>query len=110
ITPYGEWHAKELELFVEDLGFTPAAALRAATEVNAGFMSQGRDEIGVLEAGRAADFIVLDGSPLADIRVLQDKRRLRAVYIAGKQLQIADRPYDPRQVTDFALSNWTDLY
>jgi cytosine/adenosine deaminase-related metal-dependent hydrolase len=83
--------------------------LRAATETNAGFMTGG-DQIGALEAGRAADFIVLDGSPLADIRVLQDKRRLRAVYIAGKELRIADRPYDPRQVTDFALSNWTDLY
>ena len=40
ITPYGEWHAKELELFVDDLGFSPAAALRAATEVNARFMTQ----------------------------------------------------------------------
>jgi imidazolonepropionase-like amidohydrolase len=110
VTPYGEWHAKELELFVADLGFTPAAALRAATEVNARFMNQGKDEIGILEEGRAADFIVLDGSPLADIRVLQDRRRLRAVYIAGKEIRIADRPYDPRQVTDFALSNWTDLY
>jgi imidazolonepropionase-like amidohydrolase len=109
ITPYGEWHAKELELFVDDLGFSPAAALRAATETNAGFMTGG-DQLGALEAGRAADFIVLDGSPLADIRVLQDKRRLRAVYLAGKELRIADRPYDPRQVTDFALSNWTDLY
>src|SRR6202162_3508225 len=39
ITPYGEWHAKELELFVEDLGFSPAAALRAATEGNARVMS-----------------------------------------------------------------------
>jgi imidazolonepropionase-like amidohydrolase len=110
ITPYGEWHAKELELFVADLGFTPAAALRAATEVNARFINQGREEIGVLETGRAADFIVWDGSPLADIRLLQDRRRLRAVYIAGKELRLADRPYDPRQVTDFALSNWTDLY
>jgi imidazolonepropionase-like amidohydrolase len=109
ITPYGEWHAKELELFVDDLGFSPAAALRAATETNAGFMTGG-DQLGALEAGRAADFIVLDGSPLADIRVLQDKRRLRAVYLAGKELRIADRPYDPRQVTDFALSNWADLY
>jgi imidazolonepropionase-like amidohydrolase len=107
ITPYGEWHAKELELFVADLGFTPAAALRAATAVNARFMG---NHIGVLEAGRAADFIALDGSPLADIRLLQDRRRLRAVYIAGRELKIADRPYDPRQVTDFALSNWNDLY
>jgi imidazolonepropionase-like amidohydrolase len=110
ITPYGEWHAKELELFVADLGFTPAGALRAATEVNARFMNQGKDEIGVLEAGRAADFIVWDGSPLADIRLLQDRRRLRGVYIAGKEIRLADRPYDPRQVTDFALTNWSDLY
>jgi cytosine/adenosine deaminase-related metal-dependent hydrolase len=63
-----------------------------------------------LEPGRAADFIVLDASPLADIRVLQEKSRLHAVYIAGKEVGLPDRPYDPRQVTDFALSNWTDLY
>src|SRR5690348_14317030 len=61
VTPYGEWHAKELELFVSDLGFSPAAALRAATETNARFMRCGA-EIGVLEPGRAADFIVWDGS------------------------------------------------
>jgi imidazolonepropionase-like amidohydrolase len=109
VTPYGEWHAKELELFVTDLGFTPAGALRAATEVNGRFMSEAGD-IGVLEPGRAADFIAWDGSPLADIRFLQDKRRLKAVYIGGKEYRMEDRPYDPRQVTDFALSNWTDLY
>ena len=34
VTPYGEWNARELELFVEDLGFTPAAALRAAQPGN----------------------------------------------------------------------------
>jgi imidazolonepropionase-like amidohydrolase len=109
ITPYGEWHAKELELFVADLGFSPAAALRAATEVNGRFMTEA-GAIGLLEPGHLADFIVLDGSPLADIRVLQDRRRLRGVYIGGEQIEIADRPYDPRKVTDFALTNWTDLY
>jgi imidazolonepropionase-like amidohydrolase len=109
VTPYGEWHARELELFVDDLGFSKAEALRAATEVNARFMARG-DEIGVLEPGRFADFTAWDGSPLADIAVLQDKRRLRGVYLAGRQLTIADRPYDPRKVTDFSLANWTDLY
>jgi len=109
VTPYGEWHARELELFVEDLGFTPAAALRAATEVNARFMTEG-DCIGALEPGRAADFVALDFSPLADIALLQDRSRIRAVHIAGKEIRIPDRDYDPRQVTDFALSNWTDLY
>jgi cytosine/adenosine deaminase-related metal-dependent hydrolase len=83
--------------------------LRAATEVNAGFMTEGH-LIGALEPGRAADFIALDFSPLTDIRLLQDKRRIRAVHIAGKEISIPDRAYDPRQVTDFALVNWTDLY
>src|SRR5271154_2846237 len=109
VTPYGEWHARELELFVDDLGFSKAAALRAATEVNSRFMSQG-GEIGVLEPGRAADFIAWDGSPLADIAILQDRRRIRAVHIAGKEIRIVERDYDPRQVSDFALSNWTDIY
>jgi len=72
-------------------------------------MTEG-DRIGVLEPGRAADFIALDFSPLSDIRLLQDKSRIRAVHIAGKVIDVPDRPYDPRQVTDFALVNWTDLY
>jgi imidazolonepropionase-like amidohydrolase len=110
VTPYGEWNAKELELFVADLGFTPAGALRAATAVNARFMKQEKDEIGVLEPGRVADFTVWDGSPLADIRLLQDRRHLKAVYIGGKEYRMPERPYDPRHVTDFSLSNWTDLY
>jgi imidazolonepropionase-like amidohydrolase len=109
VTPYGEWHARELELLVDDLGFSKAGALRAATEVNGRFMAD-TASIGALESGRAADFIAWDGSPLADIAILQDKRRLRGVYIAGREIRIADRPYDPRKVTDFSLSNWTDLY
>jgi cytosine/adenosine deaminase-related metal-dependent hydrolase len=70
----------------------------------------GGDPIGVLEPGRAADFVVLDGSPLADIGLLQDRSRIRGVYIAGREIRFPERDYDPRRVTDFALSNWTELY
>jgi len=109
VTPYGEWHARELEIFVEHLGFTPAEALRAATEVTARFMADGR-KIGVLERGRAADFIAVDGSPLQNVSILLDKSRIRAVHIDGKPMHIPNRGYDPRQVTDFAWTNWNDLY
>ena len=34
----------------------------------------------------------------------------RSVYIDGKEMRIPARGYDPRKVTDFAWSNWTDLY
>ena len=109
VTPYGEWHALELEIFVRDLGFTPAEALRCATSVTARFMNHG-SKIGVLEPGRFADFIAVDGSPLENIAILQDKTHIRHVHIGGKRMQIPDRSYDPRQVTDRSLSNWTELY
>jgi imidazolonepropionase-like amidohydrolase len=109
VTPYGEWHAMELEIFVRDLGFTPAEALRCATSVTARFMAKG-GQVGVLESGRLADFIAVDGSPLENIAILQDKTRIRHVHIGGKRMQIPERGYDPRQVTDRAWANWTDLY
>jgi hypothetical protein len=62
------------------------------------------------KATPTGDFTAWNGSPLADIAILQDRRRLRGVYIAGREIRIEDRPYDPRRVTDFSLSNWTDLY
>jgi imidazolonepropionase-like amidohydrolase len=109
VTPYGEWHAMELEIFVRDLGFTPAEALRCATSVTARFMANG-SRIGMLEGGRFADFIAVDGSPLENISILQDKSRIRHVFIGGKRMQIPERGYDPRQVTDRSMVNWTDLY
>lgn len=109
VTPYGEWHAREIEIFVNDLGFTPAAALRAATAGTATFMAHG-SSLGVLEPGRAADFIAVKGSPLKDVSILQDKARIRHVHIGGKRVAIAARGYDPRQVTDQAWTNWNDLY
>ena len=109
VTPYGEWHAMELEIFVRDLGFSPADALRCATSVNARFVANG-GKVGLIETGRFADFIAVDGSPLENIAILQDKSRIRHVHIGGKRMQIAERGYDPRQVTDKSLSNWSDLY
>jgi imidazolonepropionase-like amidohydrolase len=109
VTPYGEWHATELEIFVRDLGFAPADALRCATSVTSRFMANG-GRFGVLERGRFADFIAIDGSPLENVTILQDKQRIRHVHIAGKRMHVPARSYDPRQVTDRSYSNWTDLY
>ena len=41
-------------------------------------------EIGTLETGKRADLIVVDGDPLADITVLQDKSRILAVMKDGE--------------------------
>ena len=109
VTPYGEWHARELELLVTRLGFTPAEALYAATNVGARCMPRG-ETLGTLEVGKQADFLVLDGSPLDDIRLLQNRSALKAVYKAGQSMRLARTPYNPKQVSDFNSLKWTDLY
>ncbi len=57
-------------------------ALRSATIV-AAQVNNLDDMLGSLEAGKAADVIVIDGDPLADLEALE---RVEAVYIAGKQM------------------------
>ena len=109
VTPYGEWHARELELFVTGIGFTPGEALIASTSLAAPFLSSG-DHLGSLQVGKHADFIAVSGNPLVDISVLQDKRKITDVYLAGKRVQFEDTDYDPRKVSDFSMTHWNDLY
>jgi imidazolonepropionase-like amidohydrolase len=70
----------ELQLMVE-AGLTPAQAIDAATRRAAMFLSA--EEIGTLEQGKWADFVVLDGDPLTDIR---NSRKIRTVYVAGNEV------------------------
>ena len=41
-------------------------------------------EVGILEKGKFADLLVLDGDPLRDITLLQDKSRIKLVMKEGK--------------------------
>jgi hypothetical protein len=52
----------------------------------------------------------VQGSPLKDVAILQDKTRIRHVHIAGRPISVPPRGYDPRQVTDQAWTNWNDVY
>ena len=91
LTPYGHWHAREMELFVELLGLDPLEAIRCATANNALAM-QAPGELGVLAPGCRADVLVVDGDPTRDISVLGDRRRLHAVVSRGERVDL-DRPW-----------------
>jgi len=97
--PFGELHARELEIFVRYCGFTPLEAIAAATRDNAFAVGLEKD-VGVLEAGRLADLIVLDQDPLADIRVLQGGQHLVGIVKDGK---IVDRGAEPAGEQTLAL-------
>ncbi|HEY2840671.1 MAG TPA: amidohydrolase family protein [Pirellulales bacterium] len=79
--PHGDY-AKEISFFVNYVGFSPLAALRCATLSGAEIMGRA-DEIGSLAAGKLADMLVIDGDPLKEIRVLEDRSRFIAVMQGG---------------------------
>jgi imidazolonepropionase-like amidohydrolase len=82
-TPYGELHAKELEIFVNHGGFTPMEAIVAATRHNSYAVGL-EGEVGEIAPGRLADIIVLKKDPIADITILQGGRHLSRVIKDGK--------------------------
>jgi imidazolonepropionase-like amidohydrolase len=70
VYPHG-LNAHELDVYVNQLGMAPLAALQTAT-VNAADLMGWTAKTGTLEPGKWADIIAVDSNPLADVRVLQD--------------------------------------
>lgn len=87
--PIGE-NAKDLEHFVDLLGFTPMRAIVAATRCGAQLMRM-EGETGQIAAGYLADLLVIYGNPLDDIRILQDQSRIRGVLKDGRFAKRSDR-------------------
>jgi imidazolonepropionase-like amidohydrolase len=77
----GYFELMEMELMVK-AGLTAQQALAAATRDAARCMKVDRD-LGTLERGKWADFVVLDADPLADIKNL---RKISSVWIAGNRV------------------------
>jgi imidazolonepropionase-like amidohydrolase len=74
--------AHEMEIYV-DYGMTPMEAIQTGTRNAAEALGLER-ETGTLEAGKWADIIAVEGNPLRDIRVLQDKSKIQMVMKEGK--------------------------
>jgi imidazolonepropionase-like amidohydrolase len=79
--PHGTY-ARDLEHFVTLLGFTPMEAILSATAQGGEIMGQ-PGELGKVAPGYLADLIIVDGDPLADITILQDRARLTAIMKDG---------------------------
>lgn len=77
---FGSADHHELQRYVE-FGVPPAQAIIAATSRPAEAI--GLTDVGVLTTGKRADFLVLDGNPLDDIK---NTRRISSVYLGGAQL------------------------
>jgi imidazolonepropionase-like amidohydrolase len=79
--PHGDY-ARELTFFAKDVGLTPLEVIMCATKTGAEIMGRG-NEFGTLEKGKLADVLVVDGDPIEDIAVLEDRTRFLAVLQGG---------------------------
>ena len=73
----GYFEHMEMGLMAE-AGLTPEQILRSATGVAAECL--GRDDIGTLEPGRRADFVIVRANPLEDVGNL---REILGVWVGG---------------------------
>jgi imidazolonepropionase-like amidohydrolase len=87
-TPHGT-NAKDLEYFVDMVGMSPMEVLLATTKHGGEIMGR-PNELGQLKAGYLADLILVDGDPVANIRILQDKKRILAVMKDGEFFRTPD--------------------
>jgi imidazolonepropionase-like amidohydrolase len=84
VYPHG-LNAHELDVYVNQLGMAPLAALQTAT-INAADLMGWTAKTGTLEPGKWADIIAVEKNPLDDVRVLQDVKfvmKAGVVYKGG---------------------------
>ncbi len=80
--PHGAY-AEELAYYVDQIGIPPLDVIRWATRNGAALMGREHD-LGTLAPGKLADLLVVDGDPVADVSVLQDRARLLAIVKGGR--------------------------
>jgi imidazolonepropionase-like amidohydrolase len=75
-------NAFELAAMV-DAGMTPSQAIVASTSSGAELLGIS-DQVGTISKGKLADLLIVDGNPLADISILQEKSKILAVLKEGQ--------------------------
>src|SRR5215210_4133140 len=73
--------ARELEIKTEVM--SPMESLVSATSTNTELFGM-QDLIGTIEEGKLADLLVVDGNPLDDISVLQEKKNIKVIMKGGR--------------------------
>jgi imidazolonepropionase-like amidohydrolase len=81
-TPHGD-NGKELAVYTDRLGL-PAMDVIAWATRNGAEMMRKADQFGTVAPGKLADLLVVDGDPVADMKVLGDPANLAVVMQGGR--------------------------
>ena len=86
-------HGNNLDelVYLVEMGLSPMEAIKVSTLYSARLLKLDH-LIGTIEEGKLADIVVIDGDPLADIKVVQDKTRLKWVILDGEPVVRRELP------------------
>jgi imidazolonepropionase-like amidohydrolase len=105
LTPYGHWHGREMEVFVQELGLSALEAITTSTK-NGAWAMRMEDELGTVEVDKLADLLVVDGDPTTDIKILNDRSRISEVISRGERVDL-DRPWPAHgTIPGWKIGDW----
>jgi len=91
LVPYGDWHYREMEVFVKYFGMSPLEAIQCGTQKSAaGLKMEG--EVGVLAPGYKADIICVTGKVEEDLSLLGNPENITTVMIDGVEKDLSPPP------------------
>ena len=107
LTPYGYWHYRELQVFVEDLGMTPLQAINSATEQGARSLKL-EGELGCIKPGYLADILVFDGEPDISVTQLGEQHRFRTIMKEGRVIDTRSPLPSAWQLPGWRVSEYSE--
>lgn len=91
LVPYGDWHYREMEVFVKYFGMSTLEAIQCGTQKSAiGIKMEG--EVGVIAPGYRADIICVTGRVDENLRLLGNPDNIKTVMIEGVEKDLSPPP------------------
>jgi imidazolonepropionase-like amidohydrolase len=91
LVPYGDWHYREMEVFVKYFGMSPLEAIQCATQKSA-FGIKMLGETGVIAPGYRADIICVTGKVEENLSLLGNPDNITNVMIDGVEKDLSPLP------------------
>lgn len=108
VTPYGDWHYREMEVFVNHFGLTPLQAIQCATE-NGALCLRLKDKVGTVQKNRLADLLVVKGDPSQDVTLLGQRDKLHAVMANGNFIDLQRKDPVRSNIPEWRCHDFGDI-